>query len=312
MSLWVIVESTGDGLRKVGLELLGRGRELGVVTTAVLLGGDADEASAELTGRADALIVVQADAPLASDAAAAALARLASERRPGLVVAGTTAAGRDTLARAAALLGVGVAAGCTSLEQSDGAWVVRRPVQGGKAYAEQAAAGLAFATVRPNTFALPDAVGAAPAVELWTDPAGSTSAIESLAFEPSAGGRVPLQEAAVVVAGGRGVGSAEDFALVEQLADALGGAVGASRAVVDARWRPVEEQVGKSGRTVAPDLYFAVGISGAIHHTMGMDTSGVVVAINSDASALMFQHADYGLVGDSRQILPALIERLKG
>ena len=326
MSLWVIVESTGDGLRKVGLELLGRGRELGVVTTAVLLGGDVDEASAELTGRADALIVVQADAPLASDAAAAALARLASERRPGLVVAGTTAAGRDTLARAAALLGVGVAAGCTSLEQSDGAWVVRRPVQGGKAYAEQAAAGLAFATVRPNTFALPDAVGAAPAVELWTDPAGSTSAIESLAFEPSAGGRVPLQEAAVVVAGGRlhehdvvaavaggrGVGAAEDFALVEQLADALGGAVGASRAVVDARWRPVEEQVGKSGRTVAPDLYFAVGISGAIHHTMGMDTSGVVVAINSDASALMFQHADYGLVGDSRQILPALIERLKG
>jgi electron transfer flavoprotein alpha subunit len=218
------------------------------------------------------------------------------------------------MARLGAVLATGVAAGCTAVARdADGRWLVRRPVQGGKAYAEQAASGeIALATVRPNTFALPEAAGAAPAVELWGGAGGVASGIENAGFEATAGGRVPLEEASVVVAGGRGVGSEEDFALVEQLADALGGAVGASRAVVDARWRPVEEQVGKSGRTVAPALYFAVGISGAIHHTMGMDTAGVVVAINNDPNALMFQAADYGLVGDARQVLPALIERLKG
>ena len=130
-------------------------------------------------------------------------------------------------------------------------------------------------------------------------------------MKPSVSGRVPLEEAAVVVAGGRGLSSAAEFSLVERLADHFSGAVGASRAVVDAGWRPVEEQVGKSGKTVSPELYLAIGISGAVHHVMGMDTSGTVVAINSDPGAPIFQAADYGLVGDARQVLPALLERLE-
>jgi electron transfer flavoprotein alpha subunit len=120
-----------------------------------------------------------------------------------------------------------------------------------------------------------------------------------------------LSEAARVVAGGRGMGAPENFKLIENLADVLDAAVGASRAVVDAGWRPHDEQVGKSGRTISPDLYIACGISGAIHHTLGMNTSKVVAAINSDPDALIFQHADFGLVGDALKILPELVEAFK-
>jgi electron transfer flavoprotein alpha subunit len=190
---------------------------------------------------------------------------------------------------------------------------VRLPAQGGKAYAELSAGQgpTVLATLRPNTYAsLAGAREGSPEVLSVQPDLGGPSRVIDEGFEPIAGGRVPLEEAEVVVAGGRGVG--DGFALVEELADVLGGAVAASRAVVDARLRPVEEQVGKSGKTVSPRLYFAVGISGAVHHTMGMDTSGTVVAINNDPAAPIFGQADFGLVGSAAEVLPVLTQRLKG
>jgi len=314
MSLWVVVEHDGGAVRKVSLELLGRGRELGAPTAAVVMGSGLDGVVEALGGAFPVLAVDEAGLQgLPPDAMAEALAQLVERDAPSAVVAGATSLGRDLMPRLAARLGVGLAAGCTALDRNGDAWTVRRPVQGGKAYVELIAGrGPALATVRPNTYTAPDAVDGAAGVERvqgLTVPAG---AVSRDSFEPAAAGRVPIEEAEVVVCGGRGVGSAEAFERIEELADALGGAVGASRAVVDARWRGVEEQVGKSGKTVAPRLYFAVGISGAIHHTMGMDTSGTVVAINNDPNALMFQYADLGLVGDAAEVLPVLTERLRG
>ncbi len=308
MSLWVIIEGDGDIVRSVSLELLGRGAALGVPTTAVVVGEPGLVQA--VTGHATDVIFV--GAPRKADSAAAILADLVGQRQPSLVVAGATSFGRDLMPRLAARLGTGLAAGCTALDRDGDTWLVRRPVQGGKAYVELAsAAATLVATVRPNAYAAGPGDLAAPSVE-HLDADIPPTGIEHVAYEPTAGGRVPLEEAQVVVAAGRGMGSAEDFAHVEALADALNGAVGATRAVVDSQWRPVEEQVGKSGKTVSPKLYFAVGISGAIHHVMGMDTAGTVVAINSDPTALMFQYADLGLVGDAREVLPALTQRLKG
>jgi electron transfer flavoprotein alpha subunit len=307
MSLWVLIEGDGDIVRSVSLELLARGRDLGVPTTAVVVGEPGLVQA--VTGHATDIVFV--GAPRKADCAAATLSDLVERRRPSLVVAGATSFGRDLMPRLAARLNTGLAAGCTSLDRDGDTWTVRRPVQGGKAYVELAAtAATLLATVRPNTYSAGPGDVAAPSVEhldLDTPP----TAIEHVAYEPTAGGRVPLEEAQVVVAAGRGMGSAEDFGLIEDLADALNGAVGATRAVVDSQWRPVEEQVGKSGKTVSPKLYFAIGISGAIHHVMGMDTAGTVVAINSDPTALIFQYADLGLVGDARQVVPALTERLR-
>jgi len=308
MSLWVLIEGDGDIVRSVSLELLGRGLALGVPTTAVVLGEPG--LIQAVSGHAGEILFV--GAPRRADCGAAALATLVRQRQPSLVVAGATSFGRDLMPRLAARLNTGLAAGCTALERGeDGSWTVRRPVQGGKAYVELGGAATSLlATVRPNTYAAGTGDLGAAHVE-HVDVEAPPTAVEHLAYEPTAGGRVPIEEAQVVVAAGRGIGSADDFTLVEELADALNGAVGATRAVVDSQWRPVEEQVGKSGKTVSPRLYFAIGISGAIHHVMGMDTAGTVVAINSDPSALIFQYADLGLVGDARQVIPALTKRLR-
>lgn len=315
-SYWVWVEHDGQRPRKVALELLGRGRALGAETTAVILGDDVGPVVDAVRGRASRVLTAS-DPRLATPSvqdAVAALEQLVRAGAPSLLVAGATVAGRDVMPRLAARLGAPLVPGCTEVDGGEGGWVVRRPVQGGKATVQQGlspSAGTALATVRPNAY---------PVVEPTTDSAvaggavtlGEPSPVKRQGFDAAGGGRVPLEEADVVVCGGRGLGSEADFALVEQLADALGAAVGASRAVVDSRWRPYEEQVGKSGRTVAPALYVAVGISGAVHHTMGMDTSGTVVAINNDASAPIFGVADLGLVGDARQVLPELTRLVEG
>ncbi len=313
-TIWVVVEHDGAAVRKVSLELLGRGRALGAATCAVLLGADLEPLVASLVGVADAVLAVQDPGLAHPETQATALARLVRKHVPSLVLAGATTAGCELMPRLAVLLGAGYAARCTALDL-DGEWVLRRPVQGGKAYAELAApvgAGTLLATLRPNSYAAPQAVEDASAEVQWLD-AGDLPAPRTTqqGFAPSPGGRVPIEEAEVVVAGGRGVGTEASFGLLEQLADALGGAVGASRAVVDAGLRPLQEQVGKSGKTVSPRLYVAVGISGAVHHTMGMDTAGTVVAINSDPNAIIFQHADLGVVGDAAVLLPALVDRLR-
>jgi len=167
-------------------------------------------------------------------------------------------------------------------------------------------------TVRPNTFA-----GEEPGAEegeylerqAGIDPGQLRTKV--LRREESGQGKVDLIEADIIVSGGRGLKSAENFKVLEELAGTIGAAVGAARSVVDAKWRDQEDQVGKSGKTVSPKLYVAVGISGAIHHTMGMDTSKVVLAVNTDPNAMIFSYADYGIVGDFAQVVPAMTEEFR-
>jgi electron transfer flavoprotein alpha subunit len=180
----------------------------------------------------------------------------------------------------------------------------------GKVRARVRAALPAVASVRPNAFPLADGSAEPPITAV---PAGETPGLTFVRFEPTAsgGGRVPLSEARVIVSGGRGLKGPEAWTAVEALADVLGAALGASRAVTDAGWRPNEEQVGQTGKTVTPDLYIALGISGAIQHLAGMTSSKVIVAVNKDPDADIFKVADYGVVGDVFEFLPAFTEAVK-
>ncbi|MCU0723456.1 MAG: electron transfer flavoprotein subunit alpha/FixB family protein, partial [Planctomycetes bacterium] len=231
------------------------------------------------------------------------------------VLAGASVRATELFATLSAIAGWPMAAECVRLEFSTGGAKATRPVLGGRALQAVRSASKPFlATVRPNTFPADPAL-AVRAGELRPmpspAPAPGPARVRYTGVERKGSGRPDLAEADVVVAGGRGLKDPKNFRLVEELADALGAAVGASRAIVDAGWRDVSEQVGKSGRTVSPRLYVAAGVSGAVHHTMGMDTSKVVVAIDKDPKAPIFGAADYGIVGDALAVLPALTRAVK-
>lgn len=223
-----------------------------------------------------------------------------------------SAIGKDLAPRVAARLGAGYAAECTGLEVQDGALIAVRPRFAGKVIAkERFRTPIAVLSIRANQFE-PLEYPALPRIERL-DPVAAAPRFEMMVREIRAGtGEVlDLAEAAVIVSGGRGLQDPSNFQLLEDLAAALGGAVGASRAVVDAGWRPHAEQVGQTGRTVAPQLYFAIGISGAIQHLAGMRTSRYIVAINKDPEAPIFKSADYGIVGDLFTIVPRLTEEIR-
>jgi electron transfer flavoprotein alpha subunit len=227
-----------------------------------------------------------------------------------LVLLGATSLGRDLGPRLAAKLSCPIAPDVTSL-QADGEIVVTRPVYSGKAiYTVKITNTPCVISVRPNIFSVlaVDKSGAVEHVPAGTtaDPRATTVAVK----EPEKAAQ-DVAEASIVVSGGRGLKGPESFHLIEELATVLGGAPGASRAVVDAGWRPHSEQVGQTGKTVSPTLYFAIGISGAIQHLAGMRTSKVIVAINKDKDAPIFKVADYGIVGDLFEVMPRLIEELK-
>lgn len=312
--LLVWVEHEAGRPRKVALEALGKARALGGPAVGVVLGAGAGAVADSVAPYADRVLLVEAEAlaRYAADAHAAALAEVATRLGAAALLGGATFAGRELLPRVAARLSAAYLADCVDLGRDEGGLVGRRALYGGKAYAWLGAAapgGGVVATVRPNAFGLPEAAAPAPVERLALEippPAGQV-----LEVRRGEAVRPELTEAEVVVAGGRGMAAPEAFAVVEALADALGGAVGASRAVVDAGWRPHDDQVGKSGKTVSPRLYVALGISGAIHHVMGMDTSSVIVAVNRDPSAPIFKVADYGLVGDAAEVAAALAARLR-
>ena len=315
-AIWVVVERRGDGVRRVSLEALGRAAALGGETTAVLLGTDASAAAPAVAPHATHVLAVEH--PALADASTTAQARVLAElvrvRAPHAILAGATAWGRDLLARLAARLGAGYVPDAVELSAgADGELEAVRPVLGGRAYARLAfrGDGPRLVALRPNAYPAP-APGTPGTVERVEAPA-NLAALPPRVLErkAAAGGPVDLAEADAIVAAGRGVKGPEGFRIAEQLAEALGGAVGASRAAVDAGWRDHATQVGKSGRTVSPRLYVALGISGAVHHRMGMDTARTVVVINEDANAPFFKHADYGLVGDLFQLVPALAEEVR-
>ena len=316
--LLVFVEPKGERARKVSMELLGQGQKMraeGYAVEAIVMGKIADALKEEVLPCVDRLVNLT-DAALENYTAegyAFALAAYARSVNPKLILAGATQIARDFLPRVAVMLGAGIASDATDIRWKEEPLKVIRPVHGGRALSEVSFANYpAIVTTRPNSFPLEAFAGASG--EFVEKEAGIPAAdvkAKVIKVEQVTKGKVDVTEADVIVTGGRGMKGPENFAMLEELATLLGGVVGATRSVVDAKWRDQEDQVGKSGKTVSPKLYIAVGLSGAIHHIMGMDTSKVIVAINKDENANIFNYADYGIVGDLFEVIPAMTEDIK-
>jgi len=317
MSVILAVTEQRDGaLRKVSFEVVAAARQLadalGATVDAVVFGAGEVSGMDEL-GNTGADRVLTADHPdfarYSPDGQAATLAELGAGA--AAVVFAASATGRDLAPRVAARLGVGCASDVVGLEVQGGRLNATRPVYAGKALQKLRLLGSpAVLTVRPNTFTSSDSAKAG-AVEKVSVPSFTARVIVTGTKAPD-GGALDVAEAPIVVSGGRGLKEPGNFALIEALAAALGNAaVGASRAVVDVGWRDHAAQVGQTGKTVSPNLYVAVGISGAIQHLAGMRTAKVIVAINKDKDAPIFKVADYGIVGDLFEVVPRLTEEVK-
>ncbi|MDF1839638.1 MAG: electron transfer flavoprotein subunit alpha/FixB family protein, partial [Planctomycetota bacterium] len=306
MSNFIVYVEQQDG-SQAGLEALGAVNAAGATATAILSGAGAADAAGKLAqaGVTNAICMDGAGSE-SPDALAKAIADIVSGQSAKGFLAAATSKGRDLAPRVAAHLDAVLFSDITGLEAAGDSFQVTRPWLAGKAIATLTSSASALcATTRLNVF--PTAEGSAPAVETQT--LAEAGKIRVVGLEAKAKAKLDVMEAPVVVSGGRGLKEAENFAILEGLADAFGdAAVGASRAVVDAGWRPHSEQVGQTGKTVSPKLYFAVGISGAIQHLAGMKTSGTIVAINKDADAPIFKVADYGIVGDALEIVPQITE----
>ena len=320
MSILVYIEQRDGKIRPVAREALGEAKRLATALGGPVVGvccGATDDGFAQLgEAGAEKVLFAKHEAFARYDGAGYAIAVAAAVKAtaPKLVLMGASSIGKDLAPRVAALLGVGVAVDCTSLEASGGKMTARRPVMAGKAF-ERVAFPMspAMVTLRPKVFApAPPEAGKAAAVEPMSfDWDASKPRAVVTGTTGASGGKPDLTESEIIVSGGRGLKGPENFALVEKLADAIGATVGASRAVVDAGWRPHGDQVGQTGKTVSPKLYVAVGISGAIQHLAGMSSSRCIVAINKDPDAPIFKVADYGVVGDLFEVVPALTEAIQ-
>jgi electron transfer flavoprotein alpha subunit len=316
-TLFVWVEQHGGIPLAASWQAIGLARQLGGDVTALVFGQNVDEAvKSALQYGADAVIKAS-DPSLAEyrfEPYAALLAKLVRDHQPAIVLAVATTSGRELLAACAADANGGLLTDVTELSLEGGKLKAVRPVLGGKVLSIEAVVGDGpqFATLRNRAFKAlePDASRSGPVTEAAPvlSEAAIATKIESI---EQASGKVSLTDASIIVSGGRGVGGPEGFKPVKELADALGAALGASRAAVDAGWIPYEHQVGQTGKVVSPDLYIAAGISGAIQHQAGMRTAKVIVAINKDPEAPIFKLAQYGLVGDLFEILPALTAAFK-
>ena len=322
--VWVVAETNEGRLRSVAFELTSKGRELadklGEPLTAVLIGH-------EIEGLADSLVHQGADGVLVvddkifadytTDAYTIAVSSLIAQRKPNVVLYGATTNGRDLAPRVAARMGLGLTADCTGLEIDDeGQLVQTRPAFGGNIMAEIISPYKRpqMSTVRPNVFkpGEPDSSrsGEIEKVEINISPVQvRTRVLEKV--KEGIEGMKSVEEADVIVCSGRGIKDPANLEMPKQLADLLDAAVGGSRPIVDLGWLPPSQQVGQSGRTVCPKLYFALGISGAIQHIAGMSSADIIVAINKDPEAPIFEIADFGIVGDIFQVLPEVIAEIK-
>ncbi|MCP4682612.1 MAG: electron transfer flavoprotein subunit alpha/FixB family protein [Desulfobacterales bacterium] len=314
----VVAEHNNGKLRKVTLELLGLGmilsEELGKGLTACLIGKDSDDIAVEL-GKYGAEKVYMCDGELfdaySPDAYAAAVAACTKMADPALVLIGATSPGKDMSPRAAIKLKTGLASDCVDVSVIEGKIICKRPVYSGKCYARtEAVTSPAMAAVRPNTYPVPDEMGASSEV-IKVDPGISEAKAKVKELTPVGGDRVELTEAGVILSGGRGLKSSDNFKKLEPLADLLNAAIGASRAAVDSGYADVSQQVGQTGKVVNPSLYVAFGISGAVQHFAGMRTSKVLVAVNKDEEAPIFEKADYGIVDDLFKVLPVMEEEIR-
>ena len=305
-TILVFVEQSHGVASRASLECITAARSTGLPVAAVVAGDGADKAAASLGKFGATKVVALTGAPRwSADAVARDVAAVAKELGAKGFLAAATATGKDVAPRVAALLDSTLFSDCTGLAADGGALVATRPWLAGKAVAKVRSNGPVFcATTRPNVFPASESGGTA---EVAARAASTDGKANVTGVAEKTGGKLDVKEASIVVSGGRGLRGPEHFHLIEELAAAFGpAAIGASRAVVDAGWRPHGEQVGQTGKTVSPQLYVAVGISGAIQHLAGMRTSKIIVAINKDADAPIFKVADYGLGGDAFEILPAL------
>lgn len=320
--IMVVAELEDGEPKKITYEMLTAARNLAdtlgynVGVAALGDGVDGDSLAGDLGSRG-ADIVFVGDSPelgtYASEPYAAAVQQMIEREEPEWVFFGMTPVGRDLAPTVAAKTNAGLATDIVGLDVDGEEVKVTRPMHSNQLLATVAVNSTpALATLRPNTWATAEAgdYGAAELQELELRQLPSPR-IEVLEVEEQGGDRPDLSDAGVVVSGGRGVGSPEDFELIEELADLLGAAIATTRAVVDAGWRPYEEQVGQTGKTISPQLYFAIGISGAIQHISGMRTSKYIVAINKDPDAPIFKIADYGIVADLFDVVPVLIDEIE-
>ena len=321
--VWVFAEQRAGELQKVSLEILGEGRKLadklGTKLTALVL-GDNIGGLANVLGSHGADEVLVVDNPLlknyTTDGYTTAICELANDRKPGILFIGATFIGRDLGPRVAARLSTGLTADCTSLdvEVSDGALLATRPAFGGNLMATIACPDHRpqMATIRSGVFAkLPSTNTNFTVSNLEVKLAESDIRTKVIEIIKEHKDIADISEATVLVAGGRGVGSKENFELLEVLAKELGGSIAASRAAIEKGWVDKDYQVGQTGKTVRPNIYIACGISGAIQHVAGMQESDMIIAINKDETAPIMKLADYAIVGDVAKVLPEFIGQFK-
>ncbi|MEH0927753.1 electron transfer flavoprotein subunit alpha/FixB family protein [Micromonospora sp. CPCC 205558] len=311
----VVVEATKEfGVKKVTLEMLTLARELGTPSAVVLGGTGAAEALSGKLGEygAEKIYAAEGDeidgylvAPKAT-----VLAELVKRVQPAAVLLASAQEGKEIAARLAVKLDNGILTDVVGLD-ADGT-ATQIAFAGSAIVKSKVTKGLPLVTVRPNSVT-PSPAAATPAIEQLTVSVTDTDKLAKVVerVAEQKGSRPELTEAGVVVSGGRGVGNADNFKLVEELADLLGGAVGASRAAVDSGFYPHQFQVGQTGKTVSPQLYVALGISGAIQHRAGMQTSKTIVAVNKDGEAPIFELADFGVVGDLFKVVPQAAEEIR-
>lgn len=333
--VFVFAQQVDNKLNGIALELVGKGKDLakdlGTEVTAVLIGSDVMSLTKELAEYGADRIIVVDDPELKeyrTEPYAHALAEVIKKYKPEIMLVGATAIGRDLGPRVSARIHTGLTADCTQLEIGDfpinpipgreqlhNQLLMTRPAFGGNTIATIACPSFRpqMATVRPGVMQKAERVEGAQAVIEEFNPGfvPNNKYVEILDIVKAVSDVEDIMDAKILVSGGRGVGSAENFKLLDDLAEALGGTVSCSRAVVDAGWKSKDLQVGQTGKTVRPHVYFAIGISGAIQHLAGMEESDIIIAINKDETAPIFDVADYGIVGDLNKILPALTEKIK-
>ena len=317
--VWIVAEQRDGALRKISYELASTARkladELGDEVCAVLLGSGVEGLAPELAKYGVDKVFVADDAalePYTTDAHAAAVTKIVKENDPAIMLLGASVQGKDLSARLVGTLATGLASDCTDVKIDGGKLLATRPMYAGKTFGDIVVSGSPqMASLRPNVF---PAVENAKAGEVAKfDAALDAGALKTkvLEVQKDTSGKVDLTEANIIVSGGRGMKGPEGYGILEELADLLGGTVGASRAAVDAGWRPQSDQVGQTGKVVSPNLYIACGISGAIQHLAGMSSSKYIVAVNKDPEAPIFARADYGIVEDLFKVVPELTAAAK-
>jgi electron transfer flavoprotein alpha subunit len=315
--VFVIAEQRDGALRKVSFELASAARKLadqsGDEVSAILLGSGIESLAAELGKFGVDKVFVGDNAalePYVTEAHAQVVAKILKDNDAAIAFFGASVQGKDLSARVAAKLAGGLATDCTDVKLDGGKLIAVRPMYAGKCFGEVAFNTTpAMASLRPNVF--PAVENAKAAAVTKVDVAVDAQKSKILEVQKDTSGKVDLTEANIIVSGGRGMKGPDEYKILEDLADVLKGTVGASRAAVDAGWRPQKDQVGQTGKVVSPNLYVACGISGAIQHLAGMSSSKCIVAINKDAEAPIFTKADFGVVDDLFKVVPELTSACK-